>query len=270
MRNKHVDVTPEMRDRIRSEMKRNKQTNINEKIGELLNLTSTQVSRILNGKSSCALEYIEKLAKIWGVRTDYLLCEDDYRTEWDIYEVRDKQLSEKNKAVVNLLELYGYRFEMAELLKITSADIARLKDANEELLFIKNYVKGNGKTDIEVEFKKIPHRRSDTSSYHIYELTGGILKKYLCRSGTDLKKCKVIEVADHTLKILPDDKGVYHEIIGYVDFWTKITLNGELIGYVKYIDDYLGVLSENTNTLFNSMLKADRFKMTDWKMIFDV
>lgn len=270
MKNKHVNVTPEMRDRLKAEMKRSKRINTNAKIAELLDLTTTQISRILTGRSSCALEYIERLAEEWEVRTDYLLCKDDYRTIWDIYEVMDDQLSKKNKAVLNLLDLYGYRFEIVELLKITSGDIARLKDANEELRFIKDYVKEENKENIEVEIKR-PHRRSDNSSYRIFELTGGILKKYLWRSNVDPAKCKVIKVADHhAIKILPDDKGVYHEIIGYVDFWTKITLNGELIGYVKHIDDYLGVLSENTNTLFNSMLKADRFKMTDWKMIFDV
>lgn len=268
MRNKHIDVTPEMRDRIKAEMKRNKQANTNAEIATILNLTPTQISRILSGKSSCDLDYIKRLAKIWGVRTDYLLCKDDYRTEWDIYEIRREQLSEKNKAVVNLLELYGYEFEMVELLKITSADIARLKDANEELRFIKDYVEGNGKTDIEVVFKRFVHLKSATNAYHMFELSGGLLKKYLCRSSADLKKCKVIKVANRSLKLLPDDKGVYHEIIGYVDFWTKITLNDELIGYVKNVDDYLGVLSENTNALFSSMVKADRAKMTEWKMIY--
>ena len=269
MENKHFDVTPEIKKRIRTEMKKNELTKTNESLAYFLDLSSTQVSRILNGQSSCSSEYLDKLAKLWEVRKDYLLCNDDYRTDDDIYAIKGKKLSEKNKAVRQLLELSGYKFEMVELLSITSGDIVRLKDMDGELNFIKEYLEENSKTNIELIFRQLAKRKANASTHHIFQLRGGLLKKYLFNRGADPQKYRTIQTDAGWFKILPDENGVCHEIIGFISFWTRITRNNELIGYVKYLDNYLGILSENTNTLFASMLKADKNMITEWKMILN-
>lgn len=121
MKNKHYVVTSEMKKRIKDEMKLNGEKNTD--ISELLSIEPQSFSRILNGNSRLADDYLSVLCKHWGVRKEYLLCMDSIRTESDMFDNEIDEQYDRTKKLIDFLGAMGYEVDSMHMLIISPADI---------------------------------------------------------------------------------------------------------------------------------------------------
>lgn len=69
---------------------------------------SKQLSAIENGRRELSPEYAHLLAKVFGVRYEYLMCEDDYKTEKDMEQKSHNAWNKRSSIFHELLSLAGY------------------------------------------------------------------------------------------------------------------------------------------------------------------
>ena len=263
MKKERIHVTSEIRARIKEEMKKNGLKN--ETVAEYLRIEPGTYSRIINDKIAMTSEHLQGLLKLFGVRENYLLCIDNYRTESDIYETKENQLTEEHRAMIRLLETFGYSFETVELLEITARDLAGFKDMDKELDFIADHVIGCSPSDL---INVLNNETINSPVHNVFEMSGGLIEKYLYPHDRTNRKAKVLTFKKGSFKVYPDEEGCYYESVFYISFHVKITKNGELLGYVKDLSDYMNVLNNSTKTLFSSLLEMDKNKYTDYRKIY--
>lgn len=70
-----------------------------------------QIYYIERGDRPMSAEYSRLLSKALNVREQYLLCEDDYKTQSDIFASIAKTKTSKRELIENLLTLHGYLIE---------------------------------------------------------------------------------------------------------------------------------------------------------------
>lgn len=126
MKKERVHVTSEMRDRFKAEMKAHKQNGY--QVAELLNVEPGTYSRYLRGEIDLSQERLQKLAELWGVRTEYLLCKDDTRTIEEYFKRDDVDITERQRHIWETMTKYGYEFEylyehQEPIIKITRGGI---------------------------------------------------------------------------------------------------------------------------------------------------
>lgn len=109
MKKERVHVTSEMRDRFKTEMKAHKQNGY--QVAELLNVEPGTYSRYLRGEIDLSQERLQKLADLWGVRADYLLCKDDSRTFAEYFNRDDINITKRQHHIWDTMTKYGYEFE---------------------------------------------------------------------------------------------------------------------------------------------------------------
>lgn len=103
-------LSPEMRDRFKAEADKNGRYDY-QVAEEYLHVTSKTYSAWMRGKNPIGEDYVKKLADLWGVRENYLLCIDDIRTDTEYYDAYHKNLSNRQRAIWEALPVYGYEFE---------------------------------------------------------------------------------------------------------------------------------------------------------------
>lgn len=106
-------LSPKMIDRFKTEADRNGQYDY--QVAEYLNIAPQTYSRFVRGEYPIRNEYVEKLADLWGVRKDYLLCVDDIRTNEEYYDNHYERLSKRQRVIWEALPVYGYEFEYVDL-----------------------------------------------------------------------------------------------------------------------------------------------------------
>ena len=109
MKKERVHVTSEMRDRFKAEMKAHNQSGY--QVAELLNVEPGTYSRYIRGEIDLSQDRLQKLADLWGVRTEYLLCKDDIRTIEEYLSRDDVNITERQRHVWETMTKYGYEFE---------------------------------------------------------------------------------------------------------------------------------------------------------------
>lgn len=67
-----------------------------------------QLSAIENGRRELSPEYAHLLAKVFRVRYEYLMCEDDYKTEGIMYQKSNDSWDKRRSILRELLSLAGY------------------------------------------------------------------------------------------------------------------------------------------------------------------
>lgn len=72
------------------------------------------LSAILNGKKSVNISLIDRIGEELELRTKYLLCEDDYRTESELMAATGLNLSEDYKTMIAFLESIGIDVEIVK------------------------------------------------------------------------------------------------------------------------------------------------------------
>lgn len=243
MKNKHIAVNSEMRKRIKEEMKRNGQKNAD--IAEYLRMEPPSFSRILNGRSSLAQEYLKMLVELWDVRSNYLLCIDNFRTDDEIYRRKGEKRTAKTNAVRELLKVIGYETEEVELLVIKPLEMAKLENIDEELAFIE------------------PHIISDKKLWDYVKK-----KVYIIRDDLPLplEPCQNTEFCFEVSGVIEklDENCIEYleyEIVQYIGFYSRITENGSLVGYIGSAHSFYDVITDTVESMFKSLLKASTFKI---------
>lgn len=75
----------------------------------VLNYAQTsRVSEVFNGKHALDDNQYKELADEWNVRVEYLKCEDDFRTEDDMYAAAKAERTESIELHLRYLKLLGY------------------------------------------------------------------------------------------------------------------------------------------------------------------
>ena len=87
-----------------------KEKNIKQsELASLSNFTEQHISKLVKGKSKLTTETARILARILEVRIEYLLYEDDFKTEFDRFSLYLKNIEDIHVNICNLLESKGYR-----------------------------------------------------------------------------------------------------------------------------------------------------------------
>lgn len=123
---KAVPINEETGIRIKGLLKENKKTQ--KWLAEQLYITPENLSLIVNGKRGLLLERGKKIASLFpGVRVEWLMGEDNFKTEADVREERIKTLVTtsylQGRAFDSLMESFGYKI-------VVDKDIKRLDDAH--------------------------------------------------------------------------------------------------------------------------------------------
>lgn len=79
--NLEKDVNPLMSERLLYEMKRKGEGMNQSKLALYSGVNKTDISKYLSKARAISFKSADKFAKYFGVRREYILCEDDYRTE---------------------------------------------------------------------------------------------------------------------------------------------------------------------------------------------
>lgn len=248
MKNEHVSVNSEMKKRIKDEMRRNGQKNTD--IAEYLRMEPGSFSRILNGRAPLAQEYLKMLVELWDVRSNYLMCIDNYRTDDEIFKRRGEKRTAKTNAARELLKVIGFEIEEVELLVINPVEIANMEYIDEELAYLEPHIIHD--KNLWETVKKKAYSIRDGERFEIYR---------------NLEFC--FEVSDVIKKI---DEGcieyLEYEISDYVGFYSRITENGSLVGYIRNTNSLYSVITDTVESMVKSLLKSNTFEITKNLSIF--
>lgn len=80
----------------------------NDLLDVLCYANTTRISEVFNGKHRLDDNQYKRLAAEWGVRVEYLKCEDDFRTEDDMYAAAKVERTESIELHLRYLKLLGY------------------------------------------------------------------------------------------------------------------------------------------------------------------
>ena len=245
MKNKHYVVTSEMKKRIKNEMKRNGEKNTN--ISELLSIEPQSFSRILNGNSRLADDYLSDLCKHWGVRKEYLLCNDSVRTENDMFDKEVDEQYDRNKKLIDFLSTIGYEFERVYMLIISPADIiehGKYYNIDDLCKVLLPYVQDTAQ-NIELFIDRARNMAAIDYGYHekhwfnVYP--DCITKLYELNALNEEVQNPIVDFYDN-----------------FLNSCYRISKNGVVVGYLKLGKFLLiaDILERNTENLFTSLLDA--------------
>ena len=247
MKKEHVNVKQKMTNRISAEMKRNKQTN--EMIAERLDITPEHFSRLRNGKHKLTRDKAEILASMWGVMPDYVLGFSDCRTYEDYHLIDSAGEIALYKAVTDLLKIMGYEIDIVELLVITPGEIAAMYNPDEEIKAIEPYIIEPGELWPFVKKSAYNARRNEVAQYSESVFCFEISDGYIEKEEANIDQCD--SLTD------PIEDIIYNTEIGdYINFYARITKDGELIGYAEHYRQFFKIISKNAASLFGTLLSA--------------
>lgn len=102
--------------------------------------TEQHISNIVKGKCKLTTDTARALADVLGVRMEYLLCEDDYKTKLDYYLSSMKNMKEIDNCLCKILDCKGYSLHHDEYTenekpyKVIVIDSTEIEDAPENEL----------------------------------------------------------------------------------------------------------------------------------------
>lgn len=83
--------------------------NIKQKdVAAAAHFTEQHISNIVKGKCKLTTDTARTLSKVLGVRIEYLLCEDDYKTKFDYYLSNMKNMEQIANCLCRILDCKGY------------------------------------------------------------------------------------------------------------------------------------------------------------------
>lgn len=77
-------------------------------VADKAGFTQQYISNIIRGLKPMTITAARSLSKVLHVREEYLLCEDDYLTERDMWDKRRNLLEQSDSIALQLLSLAGY------------------------------------------------------------------------------------------------------------------------------------------------------------------
>lgn len=87
-----------------------KDSNLTQKqLAELTGYTPQYISNIIVGKKKLSIEAARNISRKLNVREKYLLCEDDYKTEGEMWKKRHELFNDKKNLLDSIINLAGYR-----------------------------------------------------------------------------------------------------------------------------------------------------------------
>ena len=234
MKNERVRVTAEMRDRIKDEI--NKCPLKEYEIAEtVLYCRPGTFSRYLTGEITIHLDDIRKLAELWNVRKEYLLCMDNIRTDDEFTErLLGGGLSKRQRAIWNALQIYGYEFEYITEIAITPAQLHDIADTDNALNELSKCILSQpGEWE---QFKEAVNNPKSTiyNVKHVFMIEEG--------------NCELIELT---------------AFVNYLDNYVKISRNDVCYGFMNSIDFVKAVefMEISVSNLFDTFLYINRFDM---------
>lgn len=102
--------------------------------------TEQHISNIVKGKCKLTTDTARSLSKVLGVRIEYLLCEDDYKTKFDYHLSSMKNMEEITNCLCKILDCKGYSLhhdeytESAKPYKVITIDSTEIEDTPENEL----------------------------------------------------------------------------------------------------------------------------------------
>ena len=240
MESRQIPISAEMKQRIKKEMAIHGQKNRD--IADYLCMQPQSFSRIICGRALCAYEYLQRLANLWGIRENYLLCKDNIRTDNEFLIKIGSERTEKNMAISNLLKAYGYNIETVYLLAVSALDLSTLYFMDDELSFISQHIVSN--TEL---------WESITERAHVMKNNRECDKELF-----DDEKY-YFEISDALVEKIKAEEDVLldTDILEYVDVLTRIRKDGTLVGYIEKENSILKMMSDNAAQLFDSVIKIN-------------
>ena len=254
MKNERIRVTSEMRDRFTEERKRHNQKQ--KDVAEYLNVEPGTYSRYLRGEIDLSPETLRKLCILWGVREDYLLCNDNDRTKEDIINNANDTLNEKERLFYYLLDSFGYDTDFVRFFIVSPAEMA-----NTEYCGLFDFIEPHIHTrrDIWEVFKNTVRDSSDYINH--YSSQWFLVDHNFMDRGFS---------AFASEKMSNDD---FNFILNHTHVCVKISKNGKLVGYIKRRNMYdIESILENSltnlcETLFDRFVCMDNTGMCEREII---
>lgn len=94
-----------------------------EELGEITGYSSGHISRFYNGKSEIPDNMAQILSELWNVRKEYILCEDDFKTDEQMYSYLNENSIKEMQAAIEYLKTLGIVFRPCTVL---SCDLTSL------------------------------------------------------------------------------------------------------------------------------------------------
>lgn len=119
-----IVITQEMKERIVSEIKA---ARLSQKaVAKSIPIHDKYLSSILNGRQEANIDIINRIASILDLRTDYLLCRDNIRTESELSGLNDSESIRAYNAMIDFLSTIGIKVTMQ--LPIIGQDAKRIEE----------------------------------------------------------------------------------------------------------------------------------------------
>ena len=102
--------------------------------------TEQHISNIVKGKCKLTTDTARALADVLGVRMEYMLCQDDYKTKLDYYLSSMKNMKEIDNCLCKILDCKGYSLHHDEYTenekpyKVIAIDSTEIEDTPENEL----------------------------------------------------------------------------------------------------------------------------------------
>lgn len=94
-----------IKDRINSEIKESGYTQ--KEVAERIPIHPKYFSAIMNGHKSVSMDILDRIADILAVRTEYLLCEDNYRTDSELLTITGIHNHQNYRNLIDFLDSIG-------------------------------------------------------------------------------------------------------------------------------------------------------------------
>ena len=117
----NIRLTAEMRDRIVGEIKASGKTQ--KEFAALIPINDKYFSAILNGRKDIIDDILKKIAEILEVRKEYLLCQDNYRTDTELIAITGITDRLNYHTMIDFLDVLGIDVEIIPPEKIDTVYI---------------------------------------------------------------------------------------------------------------------------------------------------
>ena len=87
-----------------------------EELGEITGYSSGHISRFYNGKSEIPDNMAQTLSELWNIRKEYILCEDDFKTDEQMYWSLNESSIKEMRAAMEYLKTLGVVFRPCTIL----------------------------------------------------------------------------------------------------------------------------------------------------------
>lgn len=103
-----------------------------EDIGEIINYSCGHISRFYNGIIEIPDSAAQILSKLWNIRPEYILCEDDFKTDEEMYLYVNESSIQDMKAAMSYLQTLGIELRPHTILSCPLTELykhfSQLKD----------------------------------------------------------------------------------------------------------------------------------------------